>query len=61
MDLGLLESLSLLTVIAWGVLICCRGDFWRARERLDGPPGTLSEWPSVAVLIPARDEAAVIG
>ena len=61
MPLGLLESLSLLAVIGWGVLICCRGEFWRARERLDGPPGTLKDWPAVAVLIPARDEASVIG
>ena len=61
MDSGFLTSLSVISILAWGVLICCRGDFWRARERLDGPPGTLRVWPSVAVLIPARDEATVIG
>ena len=53
---------GLAAVIAWGVLLFGRGGFWRARED-DSDAEALPEpahWPKVAVLIPARDEAATI-
>lgn len=53
--------LSLLSLGAWVYLIAFHGGFWRARQRLDGEPGELERWPSVAALVPARNEADVIG
>lgn len=52
-----------LGVLAWSYLIFARGGFWRAADRDDEPDaiGHLGEWPSVAAVIPARDEADVIG
>lgn len=54
--------IGLAALLAWGVLLFARGGFWRARED-DADADTLPEparWPKVAVLIPARDEAATI-
>lgn len=57
---GVFMGLSLLSLLIWVYLIAARGGFWRARERLDGPPGNLPEWPPVAALVPARNEAEVL-
>lgn len=50
-----------LGVTAWGWLLVCHGRFWLADQRLPAPvepePG---RWPSVAVVVPARDEASVL-
>jgi hopene-associated glycosyltransferase HpnB len=52
---------AFLSLTIWLVLLLGRGFFWRARERddRDAPPepGT---WPSVAVVVPARNEADLI-
>jgi hopene-associated glycosyltransferase HpnB len=40
-------------------LACGPGWFWRTDQRLP-PLRALAEWPSVAVIVPARDEAAVL-
>ncbi len=47
---------------AWLYLLAARGGFWRAniRDEADMPPGP-DRWPSVAAIIPARNEADVIG
>lgn len=60
MLVGMLLGLSLLSLAIWIYLIAARGGFWRARERLDGPPDDRPEWPSVAALVPARNEAEVL-
>ncbi len=47
----------------WLYLVAFRGLFWLARERDDrGEPAPLpcSDWPSVAVVIPARNEADML-
>jgi hopene-associated glycosyltransferase HpnB len=55
-----LQALALLALFAWVGLAVFRGGFWRLREWLpDAPPPVHP--PAVAVLIPARNEAATIG
>lgn len=54
---------------AWSLMLLFRGGFWRADQRL--PPDRRPEsaasdavmvaWPAVAIIIPARNEAAAIG
>jgi len=49
--------------VAWACLLGARGAFWRAAER-DDPSSAMSNpagWPRVTAVIPARDEADVIG
>jgi hopene-associated glycosyltransferase HpnB len=63
---------ALASFAAWLFLLAFRGGFWRCRQRLDGPPqmhgpahgpahGPDDGWPSVTALVPARNEASVIG
>ena len=58
---ALLLTLAVLPLLAWVYLLLFHGGFWRGRERLDGTPGTLAAWPAVVALVPARNEADVIG
>ncbi|MEV7867416.1 glycosyltransferase [Streptomyces sp. NPDC088124] len=59
------------SLAAWGWLLLGQGFFWRTDQRLpahercaDDPKGHEGDdgrsWPSVAVVVPARDEAAVL-
>jgi hopene-associated glycosyltransferase HpnB len=54
-------ALAALTALIWLALLFGRGFYWlsavRDDERVAAPP----RWPSVAAVIPARNEAAVIG
>ncbi len=45
----------------WLYLLLLRGGFWRARERLDDRGREPGAWPGVVAIVPARDEAEVIG
>ncbi|MBS0220474.1 MAG: glycosyltransferase [Proteobacteria bacterium] len=58
----LAASLGGLVVAIWLYLLLGRGGFWLARER-DGGEGTFepARWPSVVAVVPARNEADVIG
>jgi hopene-associated glycosyltransferase HpnB len=60
----LIGALALIPLLIWAYLIVGRGGFWLARERDDRnepkPPGEDFAWPSVAAVVPARDEADVI-
>ncbi|MFI6583458.1 glycosyltransferase [Embleya sp. NPDC050493] len=47
--------------LAWLYLTLCHGWFWRTDVRLTGSPGPVADAVSVAVIVPARDEAAVLG
>jgi hopene-associated glycosyltransferase HpnB len=49
-----------LGLLVWVWLALLRGMFWRTDVRLP-LPSTVTGWPSVAVVVPARDEAAVLG
>jgi hopene-associated glycosyltransferase HpnB len=57
------SALGVLALLIWLYLLVCRGGFWRTRERddLDEAPEPAGNWPSVVAIVPARDEADVIG
>jgi len=53
--------LAFLSFVVWLVLLFGRGFFWLTRVRDDrDEPAAPSVWPSVAAVVPARDEADVI-
>lgn len=53
--------LGLLALAIWAYLLVARGGFWLARDRDDiAPPAEPARWPSVVVVVPARNEADVI-
>jgi hopene-associated glycosyltransferase HpnB len=54
-----LTALAAVAAAAWVVLVAGRGGFWLVRPRLPSSPPPPS-WPSVAIVVPARDEAAVL-
>ncbi len=55
------EVVAGIGVAIWLVLLFWRGGFWLCVERDDGTIPHPSAWPSVTVVIPARDEADSIG
>src|SRR5215472_5761896 len=55
------EITAFLALSIWCYLALGRGGFYRCAERDDGTPPPPAVWPPIAVVIPARDEAAVIG
>lgn len=57
-EFGLL--LTVLSLIIWFILLCFRGQFWQADQKLDVPPTELEEFPSVCAVIPARNEAELL-
>jgi hopene-associated glycosyltransferase HpnB len=66
-ECGRLPRVTVMTVIAglsllvWVWLLLGQGFFWRTDVRLPRQAAEPSEWPAVAVVVPARDEAAVLG
>jgi hopene-associated glycosyltransferase HpnB len=56
-----LLAIALLSLLIWLYLLACRGGFWRSAERLDGAPAPRESWPAVTAVVPARNEAEVIG
>ena len=66
----IVTTVAFIVLAIWAYLLLGRGWFWRCAEREDGvdcsraearfrgAPGT---WPGVVAVMPARDEAAVIG
>ncbi|KUN06044.1 glycosyl transferase family 2 [Streptomyces yokosukanensis] len=51
--------ITVVSLAAWCWLLLCQGFFWRTDVRLP-PHGDPDAWPSVGVVVPARDEAAVL-
>lgn len=51
--------IAAVSLAAWGFLLLGQGFFWRTDQRLP-PREAPSPWPSVAVVVPARDEAAML-
>ncbi len=51
------------SLLAWTMLVLSRGGFWRTDQRLQRPTSsepTRHDWPSVGVVIPARNEADIL-
>ncbi|MEM6624032.1 MAG: glycosyltransferase [Pseudomonadota bacterium] len=58
-----MEYLIWIPAVAWTVLLLGWGGFWRADQVLGAANGQMdwpADWPAVACIIPARDEAATI-
>lgn len=51
--------IAAVSLAAWVWLLLCQGFFWRTDVRLPAREEP-SQWPSVCVVVPARDEAAVL-
>lgn len=53
------------SLAAWIFLLFFRGGYWRVRPSLDSVdragPERRAEWPSVVAVIPARNEAGILG
>ncbi|HEY1449140.1 MAG TPA: glycosyltransferase [Caulobacteraceae bacterium] len=60
--MSLTLGIGLISFGAWIYLLAFRGGFWRGRERddLDAPPEPAA-WPAVIAVVPARNEADVVG
>jgi len=56
-----LVGLAGLTFVIWFYLVALHHGFWRADQLLPKSITPRTGWPSVVALVPARDEAAVIG
>jgi len=59
-----LFGLSLLSLVIWCVLLFARGGFWRTRCAPSIPKvrtDAFDAWPAVVAVVPARNEADVIG
>jgi len=54
-------ALAALTALIWLALLFGRGFYWLGRVRDDERVPAPERWPSVVAVIPARNEAAVIG
>ena len=52
---------ALASFVVWLYLVLGRGGFWLARDRDDVVPGAPARWPDVVAVVPARNEADVIG
>ena len=63
----LLETLTVVAAVAgavslviWTVLVFARGGFWRVRPTLPAMRRDSGAWPSVAAIVPARNEAEML-
>jgi len=57
-----LLAFAALALVIWVYLTWCHGGFWRADQRLgEEAVEPLENWPEIVAVIPARNEADVIG
>jgi hopene-associated glycosyltransferase HpnB len=57
----LLAVLCAASLLAWLYLAFAHGRFWMGDQRLGGDPAEPERWPAVVAVVPARDEADVLG
>ena len=57
---NLILILTLFSLIIWIILLLFRGNFWKADQKLPQVQKPLCHYPNVAVIVPARNEAALI-
>jgi hopene-associated glycosyltransferase HpnB len=58
----MIALLALIPVAIWLYLLAARGQFWMMRERDDRDAASQPvRWPSVVAVVPARNEADVVG
>jgi hopene-associated glycosyltransferase HpnB len=57
----LVLGLALASLAAWVYLLMGRGGFWRCSEILEQSDVEPAQWPHVVAVIPARNEAELIG
>lgn len=58
----MIALLALIPVVIWLYLLAGHGLFWMMRERDDDEMDSLpARWPSVVAVVPARNEADVVG
>ncbi|MDT9684052.1 glycosyltransferase [Streptomyces sp. TRM76323] len=58
--MSVLAWIALFSCAAWAWLLFGQGMFWRTGQRLPRGCAEPERWPSVAVVVPARDEAEVL-
>jgi hopene-associated glycosyltransferase HpnB len=56
----LIDIIAGIVLVIWAYLIAGRGGFWMGPVRDDSHVAVPAQWPAVAVVIPARDEAEFI-
>ena len=56
-----MSALAGLSLAIWVYLALFRGGFWRTAETLSDTLAEPESWPKVTAIVPARDEADVIG
>ncbi|WP_433343983.1 glycosyltransferase [Streptomyces sp. CA-253872] len=52
--------IAVLSLVSWVWMLLAQGFFWRTDVRLPRTDGEPERWPSVAIVVPARDEAEVL-
>jgi hopene-associated glycosyltransferase HpnB len=55
-----LGIVCLVSGVAWLYLLLFHGEFWRTRQLLPPSRPSLMDWPEVAVVVPARNEADML-
>jgi hopene-associated glycosyltransferase HpnB len=56
----ILAAACVLAAVAWVYLVAGHGGYWRTGQRLPPAAADPAAWPSVAAVVPARNEAAIL-
>ncbi len=57
----MIGALGLCLTLVWAGMLVLRDGWWRAGDCDDAVPVVPAHWPSVVAVVPARDEAEVVG
>jgi hopene-associated glycosyltransferase HpnB len=56
----ILAAVTVLAALTWLYLLAGHGGYWRTGQRLPAAAADPAAWPSVAAVVPARNEAAIL-